>query len=1029
MHTLPKIATLACALLLGAWMTATSSAQTPYAITAHSDGLRQTFAGFGVSQVTTSWSDLSPPIRDQMADLVFRDLEMNILRLWISSDHTQTVSSMLAEFNSRYVASGLIADVMARGVDTLLLAPCRSAPVYSWTSPPAESMSAYAERLAEVIAQIELAYGVQIHATGIANEPGSWSAQQMIDCVNELRARLDARGLGNVKIIAPETSNGSSGMLQFIDPLFADGAAWRNLSGIAHHSYFRVLPNVRQWERRRDKEWWMTESSDAGNEQPEDEHRASTILGRFLCDLNAGVDHWLYFIGMRRVANAATDSNAHAYLAVYDQATSSVILYLRYHYFRQALHVLRKGAVMRRCSSATEGGMFNHLNQNPAINAAVGLNPDGSWGVNIVNTTGIVGSPHTPNSSPPNLFHPENHFSVTITIEELASVPSTVFSVWRSKAHTHFSPAGTVTFVNGVGTVTVHARELVSLRSPAASPSIPPAPVGLSARSAINAPVVLDWHNTVGADTWIIKRGTSSAGPFTPIDVSSDTRYIDLTATPGTAYHYTVSARNAVGESGDSAVVAAPTTGGFTNQDVGSTGLAGGLTISPSGTYTVTGAGASMASTADGFNFTWIKMAGDGTFIARLVSAPPVAGAPNLRVGLMMRDELVAQSSTAAILFEPGHGRARWYARTTENTGGNYVTGPNISTAQWLRLVRVGNTVTGHISSDGVAWTQVASNTFRLFSDIHVGLVVCTSNPSVTATATFDNIRFTPQAVQGLRASASGASVALTWQPVFGATGYKVKRASAPGGPYATVATPALPQHTDSTGGAPGFYVVSATGPLGEGPDSAELRGDTVALWDFSRGGGQRVPDRRLSGIALKPVDASSTLAWVREGLGGALRFDGTLRLNPAFSAPVISLPDGTVAVEAWIKPAVSHLGTRGLGILQYGDYKFNGFRLIVEQNRRVSWLVQNGSNEIMLQSSAPVVGGVWTHVGATYDGSTMKLYLDGVLVGSRALSGGIVQPANNGQLRIGHISSGSNTFFQGEIRSVRISGRPEVFF
>ena len=74
----------------------------------------------------------------------------------------------------------------------------------------------------------------------------------------------------------------------------------------------------------------------------------------------------------------------------------------------------------------------------------------------------------------------------------------------------------------------------------------------------------------------------------------------------------------------------------------------------------------------------------------------------------------------------------------------------------------------------------------------------------------------------GLSAIPSNDQVVLNWSASTGATGYKVKRALATGGPYAVIATPTVTTYTDTTGtnGSTYFYVVSATSGTDESADS-----------------------------------------------------------------------------------------------------------------------------------------------------------------------------------------------------------------
>jgi hypothetical protein len=61
-----------------------------------------------------------------------------------------------------------------------------------------------------------------------------------------------------------------------------------------------------------------------------------------------------------------------------------------------------------------------------------------------------------------------------------------------------------------------------------------------------------------------------------------------------------------------------------------------------------------------------------------------------------------------------------------------------------------------------------------------------------------------------------------------------------------------------------------------------------------------------------------------------------------------------------------------------------------------------------------------WTHVAATYDGATLRLYINGAQVSSQPHSGAIV--TSTGALRIGGDSAGE--YFQGLLDEIRIYNR-----
>ncbi len=86
-----------------------------------------------------------------------------------------------------------------------------------------------------------------------------------------------------------------------------------------------------------------------------------------------------------------------------------------------------------------------------------------------------------------------------------------------------------------------------------------------------------------------------------------------------------------------------------------------------------------------------------------------------------------------------------------------------------------------------------------------------------------------PSAPTGLAAATASGEIQLTWNVVSGATGYKLKRALANDGPYATIAETPEPGWSDAivTNSVTYFYVVSAINVAGQSTDSAPV---TVAI-------------------------------------------------------------------------------------------------------------------------------------------------------------------------------------------------------
>lgn len=89
-------------------------------------------------------------------------------------------------------------------------------------------------------------------------------------------------------------------------------------------------------------------------------------------------------------------------------------------------------------------------------------------------------------------------------------------------------------------------------------PSAPATPAGLMATGVNQTQIHLDWSPSFGAATYIVRRATSSGGPYTTIATGlSETSFSNSGLPSGTTCYYVVSAVNAIGESANSAPAAA----------------------------------------------------------------------------------------------------------------------------------------------------------------------------------------------------------------------------------------------------------------------------------------------------------------------------------------------------------------------------------------------------------------------------------------------------------------------------------------
>jgi RHS repeat-associated protein len=225
------------------------------------------------------------------------------------------------------------------------------------------------------------------------------------------------------------------------------------------------------------------------------------------------------------------------------------------------------------------------------------------------------------------------------------------------------------------------------------------------------------------------------------------------------------------------------------DRDIGQAGVAGTASYS-NGTFTVQGAGTgTLATTADGMNFLYQPLSGDGTIVARVVTA---AGSGNMEAGVMIRETLDPASSYADMVFYAGSNRANppggftLAARTSTRaqSSGFDTTQPGVLTNQpppyWVKLVRSGNIFTGYASPDGRNWSQVSvSQTIPMTQTVYVGLFVSNRTTAGLATATFDGVSLgTPAAPAPVITSVSATTGSIGSQVVINGANFGTAQAS-----------------------------------------------------------------------------------------------------------------------------------------------------------------------------------------------------------------------------------------------------------
>jgi glucose/arabinose dehydrogenase/PKD repeat protein len=189
-----------------------------------------------------------------------------------------------------------------------------------------------------------------------------------------------------------------------------------------------------------------------------------------------------------------------------------------------------------------------------------------------------------------------------------------------------------------------------------------------------------------------------------------------------------------------------------------------------------------------------------------------------------------------------------------------------------------------------------------------------------------------------------------------------------------------------------------------------------VAAWSFDAGAGPTAADATGKGH----TGTISGATWSATGKnGGALSFDGVNDWVTVADASDLDLTNG-MTLSAWVNPTAS--GSDWRTILLKENPGFMAYALYSNTDTgRPSGHVVIGGSDLDTRGTAAVANNVWTYLAATYDGANLRLYVNGTLVSTRAVTGSM--SASTGPLRIGGNATWGE-WFGGLIDNVRIYAR-----
>lgn len=151
--------------------------------------------------------------------------------------------------------------------------------------------------------------------------------------------------------------------------------------------------------------------------------------------------------------------------------------------------------------------------------------------------------------------------------------------------------------------------------------------------------------------------------------------------------------------------------------------------------------------------------------------------------------------------------------------------------------------------------------------------------------------------------------------------------------------------------------------------------------------------------------------AFVTGYRGQALQTSGTAVVSvPATT----SLDIATMTLKMYIKPSSLPVGSARMGLIDSASR----YRMFVQAFGTLRCAFTGGADYTTPQTV--ITMGVWQRVACTYDGTTLKLYVDGAMVGSQSYTGSLPMPGTG--MVMGHNNpTGEN--FNGAIDEVQVWG------
>jgi len=150
-----------------------------------------------------------------------------------------------------------------------------------------------------------------------------------------------------------------------------------------------------------------------------------------------------------------------------------------------------------------------------------------------------------------------------------------------------------------------------------------------------------------------------------------------------------------------------------------------------------------------------------------------------------------------------------------------------------------------------------------------------------------------------------------------------------------------------------------------------------------------------------------------------SIDFDGTNDYVNCGNNGSLNITGNTITLEAWIYPTSFKAQVWAGNVINKNGAGDNGYMLRVGNGGQVNFNLGTGWWNEINSATGVVTLNNWHHIAGTYDGTTMRLYVDGVQVAAGAENQNIGSASNS--LYLGEDPQWTGRNFPGRIEEVRI--------